>query len=192
MTSPYFALVFRERFINRWGLMHNVRHENVQEHSHMVAALAHALAVIGNRIFGKNIDAGEAAAAALYHDAPEIYTGDMPTPVKYRNEQILGAYRQIENVFADKLVSLLPEELRDEYRPLLFPSEEIEHIVKAADTIAAYIKCVEETKAGNSEFKSAMEQTLAKLEKLNMPEVKYFLENFLPAFTLTLDELQQL
>ncbi|MBR6811937.1 MAG: 5'-deoxynucleotidase [Oscillospiraceae bacterium] len=192
MTSPYFALVFRERFINRWGLMHNVRQENVQEHSHMVASLAHALAVIGNRIYGENIDAGEAAAAALYHDAPEIYTGDMPTPVKYRNEQILGAYRQIENVFADKLLSLLPDELREDYKPLLFPSEEIEHIVKAADTLAAYIKCVEETKAGNSEFKSAMEQTRAKLEKLSMPEVKYFLENFLPAFTLTLDELQQL
>lgn len=192
MTSPYFALVFRERFINRWGLMHNVRQENVQEHSHMVASLAHALAVIGNRIYGKNIDAGEAAAAALYHDAPEIYTGDMPTPVKYRNEQILGAYRQIENVFADKLLSLLPDELREDYKPLLFPSEEIEHIVKAADTLAAYIKCVEETKAGNSEFKSAMEQTRAKLEKLSMPEVKYFLENFMPAFTLTLDELQQL
>jgi len=192
LTSPYFALVFRERFINRWGLMHNVRQENVQEHSHMVASLAHALAVIGNRIYGKNIDAGEAAAAALYHDAPEIYTGDMPTPVKYRNEQILGAYRQIENVFADKLLSLLPDELREDYKPLLFPSEEIEHIVKAADTLAAYIKCVEETKAGNSEFKSAMEQTRAKLEKLGMPEVKYFLENFMPAFTLTLDELQQL
>ncbi len=189
MNSPYFALISRMRYINRWGLMYNVQEENVQEHSHMAAVIAHALAVIGRDIYGRDIDPGQASAAALYHDASEIFTGDMPTPVKYQNEQILGAYKSIEDIFANRLLDMLPSELRGSYDKLLFPGEETKELVKAADTLCAYIKCVEEMRAGNSEFKSAMEQTKMKLDRLELPELRYFMENFMGAFSLTLDEL---
>lgn len=190
MKSHFFALVSRMRFITRWGLMHNLRGENVQEHSHMVAMLAHALAVIDNRVYGGHVDEGAVTVAALYHDAPEIFTGDMPTPVKYRNRQILGAYRQVEDAFANSLADMLPPELREDYRRILFPDEKTEVYVKAADTLSAYIKCVEEMKAGNSEFKSAMEQTKQKLDAMELKPLTYFMEHFLPSFSLTLDELK--
>lgn len=192
MNAPFFAYISRMRYIDRWALMRNALPENVQEHSHMVAVLAHALAVIRRDIFGKAADPGEAAAAALYHDAPEILTGDLPTPVKYFNPGIRDAYKQVERVSADKLLEMLPPELRPSFAP--YVREELEpellKLVKAADKLSAYIKCVEELKAGNAEFKKAAEQTRAALEGMDLPELNYFMEHFLPAFELTLDELQ--
>ena len=191
MAHNFFALISRMRYIERWGLMRNTFQENIQEHSHMVAVLAHALAVIRREVFGGEIDPGRAAVLALYHDAPEILTGDLPTPVKYYNPEIRDAYRAVEEVSAQKLLSMLPEGLRPAYAPLLLPEEDGCHaLVKAADKLAAYIKCVEELKAGNLEFRQAAQQTRQVLEESPLPEVAYVLERFLPGFHLTLDELQ--
>ena len=191
MAHNFFARISRMRYIERWGLMRNTFQENIQEHSHMVAVLAHALAVIRREVFGGEIDPGRAAVLALYHDAPEILTGDLPTPVKYYNPEIRDAYRAVEEVSAQKLLSMLPEGLRPAYAPLLLPEEDGCHaLVKAADKLAAYIKCVEELKAGNLEFRQAAQQTRQVLEESPLPEVAYFLERFLPGFHLTLDELQ--
>ena len=191
MAHNFFALISRMRYIGRWGLMRNTFQENIQEHSHMVAVLAHALAVIRREVFGGEIDPGECAVLALYHDAPEILTGDLPTPVKYYNPEIREAYRQVEDVSARKLLDLLPEALRGAYAPLLLEDvqSECHALVKAADKLSAYIKCVEELKAGNTEFRQAAEQTRAALENSPLPEVKYFMDEFLPGFGLTLDEL---
>ncbi len=191
MSHHFFALLSRMRYIQRWGLMRNTTTENVSEHSHMVAVIAHALAVIKNEKFGGSVDPGEAAVAALYHDAPEILTGDLPTPVKYFNPTIKDAYKQVEEVSAEKLLSLLPEELRDIYRPYVSEKcdSDIHALVKAADKLSAHVKCVEELKAGNLEFREAAASTRAVLEKLPLPEVQYFMQEFLPAFSLTLDEL---
>lgn len=192
MDYHFFALIGRMRYIGRWGLMRNTFEENIQEHSHMVAVLAHALAVIRRDIFGKEIDPGQVAVLALYHDAPEILTGDLPTPVKYYNPEIRDAYRQVEEVSARKLLSLLPDELRTAYVPLFTedPEDPCRALVKAADKLSAYIKCLEELKAGNSEFCQAADQIRQVLDKSPLPEVKYFMENFMPGFQLTLDELQ--
>ena len=153
--------------------------------------LAHALAVIGRDVFHKGLDPDKIAAAALFHDAPEIITGDMPTPIKYYNPDIKTAYRQVEAVAQDKLLSMLPPELVPAYGPLVRESDkEVKRYVKAADKLSAYIKCVEEGKAGNTEFKKAAEQIMAALEDMKMEELGYFTERFLPAFGLTLDELQ--
>lgn len=190
MDTGFFALISRMRHIGRWGLMRNNEKENIQEHSHMVAVLAHALAVMRRDIFSGQIDPNECAARALYHDAAEIITGDLPTPIKYHNREIMSAYRQVEELAAKKLLYMLPEELRGSYEPLLCAGgDEVYALVKAADKIAAYIKCVEERKAGNDEFASAERQTLSWLEESPLPEVRYFLDNFMPAFELTLDEL---
>ena len=192
MDYPFFAYLSRMRYIDRWALMRNALPENVQEHSHMVAVLAHALAVIRREVYHGEIDPGEAAIAALYHDAPEILTGDLPTPVKYFNPGIREAYKQVEEVSADKLLSMLPEQLRPSFAPYVREAldGELLMIVKAADKLSAYIKCVEELKAGNAEFKKAAEQTRGALEAMELPELTYFMEKFLPAFSLTLDELQ--
>ena len=192
MPHNFFAFISRMRYIGRWGLMRNTFRENIQEHSHMVAVIAHALAVIRRDVYGGEIDPGLAAAAALYHDAPEILTGDLPTPVKYYNPEIRDAYKQVEEISAQKLLSMLPEDLRPAYAPLLREDcgAELQAVVKAADKLSAYIKCVEELKAGNTEFKQAEEQTRAILEQSTLPEVGYFMEHFMPAFGLTLDELQ--
>lgn len=191
MKSHFFAYIFRMRFIQRWTLMRNTAPENVQEHSHQAAVLAHALAVIRNEKFGGRTDPGKVAAAALYHDASEIFTGDLPTPVKYDNPAIRDAYKQVEAVAVRRLESMLPEELRSPYRAVLeeYGDPEIQALVKAADKLSAYIKCVEELKAGNGEFRAAAEQTRRALEAYGLPEVSYFLETFLPSFSLTLDEL---
>ena len=192
MSEQFFAYISRMRYIDRWALMRNSQKENVQEHSHMVAVLAHALAVIRRDIFGGTIDPGEVAVAALYHDAPEILTGDLPTPVKYFNPDIQKAYKQVEAVSADKLLGMLPDELRPSYVPYL--KEEpgpVHDLVKAADKLSAYIKCVEELKMGNNEFRQAADQTLELLKASALPEVDYFMEHFLPAFGLTLDELSK-
>lgn len=191
MESHFFAYISRMRFISRWALMRNTAPENVQEHSHQVAVLAHALAVIRNKKFGGMIDSGEVAVAALYHDASEIITGDLPTPIKYYNPAIKTAYKNVEAVAEDKLISMLPEELQPEYENILKISDpEVQDLVKAADKLSAYIKCVEELKAGNNEFREAAAQTKAALEASRLPEVQYFLETFMPSFLLTLDELK--
>ena len=190
-TYSFFAYLSRMRYISRWGLMRNTFQENIQEHSHMVAVLAHALAVIRRDVLGKQADPGLAAAEALYHDAPEILTGDLPTPIKYYSPDIRDAYKQVEKVSADKLAAMLPEELRPAFAPLLRENydPDTRALVKAADKLSAYIKCVEELKAGNAEFRQAAEQTLEALKGYGLPEVDYFMERFLPAFGLTLDEL---
>ena len=189
--NHFFAYMGRMRFINRWALMRNSYTENIQEHSHQVAVLAHALAVIRNRWFGGQVDPGAVAVAALYHDASEILTGDMPTPIKYYNPDIRDAYKQVESVACDKLLGMLPEELRPDYGDILQPvDEDIEALVKAADKLSAYIKCVEELKAGNLEFKKAAEQTAAALDSYKLPELDYFREHFLKSFELTLDEME--
>jgi len=189
--SHFFAYISRMRFIARWALMRNTAPENVQEHSHQVAVLAHALAVIRNEKFGGSVDAGAVAVAALYHDASEIITGDMPTPIKYFNPAIRKAYKDVEAVANEKLLGMLPAELQSAYAPVFRETDpEIERLVKAADKISACIKCVEEVKAGNGEFREAAAQTMKALEEYGMPEVDYFLETFLPSFHLTLDELK--
>ena len=192
MSNHLFAYISRMRYIDRWALMRNSQKENVQEHSHMVAVLAHALAVIRRDVFGGTIDPGEVAVAALYHDAPEILTGDLPTPVKYFNPDIQAAYKQVEAVSADKLLGMLPDEIRPAFTPYLKEEPgDIHDLVKAADKLSAYIKCVEELKMGNNEFRQAAEQTLELIKASGLPEVDYFVEHFLPAFELTLDELSK-
>lgn len=191
MKSHFFAYISRMRFIQRWALMRNTAPENVQEHSHQVAVLAHALAVLRSEKFGGHVDPGAVAVAALYHDASEILTGDMPTPIKYDNPAIRTAYKDVEAVAEHKLLNMLPEELRGVYAPILTVEDpEIEALVKAADKLSAYIKCVEELKAGNNEFREAAAQTRKALESYGMPEVESFLETFMDSFSLTLDELK--
>ena len=191
MRSHFFAYVSRMRFIQRWALMRNTAQENVQEHSHQVAVLAHALAVIRNEKFGGNVDAGQVAVAALYHDASEILTGDMPTPIKYDNPDIQRAYKEVEAVAEKKLLHMLPEELQGVYASVITgQGGEIEELVKAADKLSAYIKCVEEVKAGNHEFREAAAQTRKALETYEMPEIAYFMGTFMDSFSLTLDELK--
>lgn len=190
MAYYFFPMIARMRYINRWGLMRNTQLENIQEHSHMVAVLAHALAVIENRYFGGQIDPGAVAVAALYHDAGEILTGDMPTPIKYDNPDIQAAYQAVEAVAEQKLLFMLPEDLRVDFdEAITIPDPEIRALVKAADKLSAYLKCVEEVKAGNSEFKKAKEQTYAALCQNQIPALGYFMEHFLDGFELTLDEL---
>ena len=177
MSHNFFAYISRMRYIGRWSLMRNALPENIQEHSHMAAVIAHALAVIRRDIYGVPCDPDRCASVALFHDSSEILTGDLPTPIKYHSAQIQNAYK--------------PEELRGTYESLLYgrDAEELHDIVKAADKLSAYIKCIEERKAGNNEFISAEKQTRAILDVSPLPEVKYFLDKFIPAFELTLDEL---
>ena len=170
MKSHFFAYISRMRFIQRWALMRNTAPENVQEHSHQVAVLAHALAVIRNEKFGGAVDPGAVAVAALYHDASEILTGDMPTPIKYDNPAIQHAYKEVEAVAEKKLLHMLPQELQSVYVPILTPADaEVEKLVKAADKLSAYIKCVEELKAGNREFEAAARQTREALTEMHLP-----------------------
>ena len=191
MSGSFFPMIARMRYINRWGLMRNTDTENIQEHSHMVAVLAHALAVIRRDQFGGTIDPGRVAAVALYHDAPEIFTGDLPTPVKYANPAIQSAYKAVENNAARRLTAMLPQSLRPAFAGLLEEDDpEVLALVKAADKLSAHLKCLEELKAGNREFQSAAQQTMAALQSYQLPELDYFLAEFLPAFSLTLDELQ--
>jgi len=190
MKNSFFALISRMRYIGRWGLMRNSLPENIQEHSHMVAVIAHALAVIRRDIFHRPCDPNLVAAAALYHDASEIFTGDLPSPIKYLNPDILLAYKQVEDVAMNKLSSLLPEPLRAAYRPLLCEvDEEVQELIKAADRLSAYIKCLEELRAGNNEFLAAEKVVLRSIEASSLPETLYFMEHCIPAFSLALDEL---
>ena len=186
----FYALIARMKNIDRWALMRSVTRENVQEHSHMVAVLAHALAVIRRDVFGIDCDVNAVTTAAIYHDAGEILTGDLPTPIKYYNPDIMTAYRKVEAAAAEKLLAMLPEEMRPAYEPLLAePDPALRPLVKAADKLSAYIKCIEERRAGNDEFLQAERKSLETLRGYDMPEVDYFLERFIPAFERTLDDL---
>lgn len=192
-NSSFFALMGRMKHIGRWGLMRSTVPENVQEHTLQVAAIAHCLAVIGQEIFHRETDPGRVAAAALFHDISEILTGDLPTPVKYFSPGISNAYKGVEKIAKDKLFIQLPKELAPAYRELIFSEEqepEIYRYVRAADKIAAYIKCIEEVKTGNSEFVKAKEQLEETVLKLDLPEAQWFCDCFLPAFYQSLDELQ--
>lgn len=191
MSSHFFALLSRMRNIRRWGLMANSFEENVQEHSMMTAVLAHHLAVLRRDRFGGTADPEAVAVRALFHDASEIFTGDLPTPVKYDNPAIAGAYKQVERVALERLLDRLPESLRSAYRPVLLPEcwdDTTRQLIRAADKLSAYLKCLEELRSGNGEFRLAAEQTRQALEKMALPEVDYFLEEFAPGFSLTLDE----
>ena len=191
MSYNFFAYLSRMRYIGRWSLMRNAMTENIQEHSHAVAVIAHALGVIRRDVFGVPCVPEEYAAVALYHDCSEILSGDLPTPIKYHSEEIKGAYRRVETLACEKLLCTLPDELRAAFDPLLIGETQARchDLVKAADKLSAYIKCIEERKAGNSDFLSAERQTRQVLEDYHLPEVDYFLLYFIPAFELTLDEL---
>lgn len=191
MDYDFYALIGRMRYITRWSLMKNSASENVQEHSHMTAVIAHALGLIRRDVFKVDCDANELAAIALFHDATEILTGDLPTPIKYHSRKIRAAYAEIEDLAADRLLSSLPDELKESYRPLLTAEKDEKRyeLVRAADKLSAYIKCIEERKAGNLEFLKAEESSRGKLLASDLPEVRYFMENFIPAFEKSLDEL---
>ena len=187
----FFAYISRMRYIERWSLMRNALPENIQEHSHMTAVIAHALAVIRRDVYGVDCNPEEYAAAALYHDCSEILTGDLPTPIKYYSADIHSAYNDLEKLACSKLLATLPDEIRCSFAPYLGgeAEERLHDLVKAADKLSAYIKCIEERRAGNDEFLSAEKQTREILDRSPLPEVKYFIDNFIPAFELTLDEL---
>ena len=188
----FFAYISRMKYITRWSLMRSSVPENIQEHSHMVAVLAHALGVIRRDVFHKDCSPDACAAAALFHDASEIFTGDLPTPIKYHTPAIRDAYRQVEAEATEKLLGLLPQELQSAYAPILREEdEEVRRIVKAADKLSAYIKCLEEIESGNNEFGDAAGETLEALRGMGMEEVSWFLERFAEAFGLTLDGLQR-
>ena len=191
MANEFYALMGRMRYITRWGLMRNTFSENISEHSHMTAVLAHALALIRRDILNlPTPDPDRCATAALYHDASEILTGDLPTPIKYYNPDIKSAYKQVERIAGNRLLDMLPPELRSSYTHyVLEDDEELEPFIKAADKLSAHIKCLEEQKAGNTEFDSAARQTLEALKAMNRPELDWFLANCLQAFTLNLDQL---
>ena len=191
MANEFYALLGRMRYITRWGLMRNTFSENIQEHSHQVAVLAHALALIRREILGlPTPDPDRCAVAALYHDASEILTGDLPTPIKYYNPDIKDAYKQVERIAGNRLLDMLPPQLRESYEHLVLEDDkELEPIVKGADKLSAYIKCVEEQKAGNTEFDSAAAQTMQSLKAMGREELDWFIDNCLPAFSLNLDQL---
>jgi len=192
MGFNFFAMLSRMKFIERWSLMRNSRHENLSEHSLEVAMLAHALAVISNERLGNNLNTERAALLGIYHDATEIITGDMPTPIKYFNKNIQGAYKEVEKVAAVRLHGMLPDYMKKSYEDIFFPSEEdayLRKLVKAADKISALIKCIEEEKAGNTEFMRAKKSIIELLANMNIKEVDIFMEEFLPAYSKTLDEL---
>ena len=187
----FFAMVNRMKYIDRWALMPNTQKENIAEHSHSVAVIAHALALIGKREFGKDYDENRVAVLALYHDTTEVITGDMPTPVKYYNDEINSVYKKIEAVAGQRLLSMLPDEYKADYEPMFEHSEEDRELwllVKAADKISALIKCIEENRMGNREFDIALKAQEQKIADIDIPEVKFFSEHFLKSYYLTLDE----
>lgn len=192
MNYSFFAMISRMKYIDRWALMRNTDRESLDSHSKEVAVIAHALAVIGNKRFGKCFNPDRAAVLGLYHDAHEIITGDMPTPVKYQNDDILVAFKAVEDSANEKLLNKLPEDLREEFSNLLTGENEDEELlvlIKVADRLSALIKCIEERKAGNTEFKEAEKSTLKRIKKMNVPEADVFLNEFIAAYEQTLDTL---
>ena len=191
MANEFYALMGRMRYISRWGLMRNSFVENVQEHSHQVAVLAHALALIRRDILHLDgPDPDRCAVAALYHDASETLTGDMPTPIKYYNPEIKHAYKQVEQIAGQRLLTMIPEQLRSSYEAYILESDaEVSSIVKAADKLYAHIKCLEEQKAGNTDFDTAAKQTWDALQQMQSPELSWFLDHCLGTFCLNLDQL---
>ena len=190
MSYHFYAMLSRMKNIYRWGLMRNTRPESLSEHSLETAFIAHALAVIRNRRFGGSADPAAVAAAAMFHDTSEIITGDMPTPIKYYNEELRSAYKQIEATACDRLAAMLPEDMREDFMPLYHPDGETERLVKAADKISALIKCTEELNMGNREFSAAAAATRRAIEEMRLPEADVFLEEFMDSFSLPLDEQQ--
>ena len=193
MSNDFYAFVSRMKYIDRWALMRNTEEESLTQHSYEVAVVAHALAVISNKRLGTEYDAGKVALIALFHDTSEIITGDMPTPVKYYSPEITNAYKEVERAATGKLLDMLPDDLRPEYEDLLIQKEEdadLWKLCKAADKLSALIKCIEEQKAGNREFDKAREATEAAIHKLNCEVAEIFLKEFLPGFSLTLDQLK--
>ena len=193
MNNTFFAMLSRMKYIHRWALMRNSYQENISEHSLEVAMLAHGLAVLGNKRLGKSLDADRAAVIAIFHDCPEIITGDMPTPIKYYSPETRDTFKAVEDEAARQLLCMLPEDLREEYEKLFFTEGEDEYLcrlVKAADRLSALIKCVEEEKTGNGDFASAKKATLSRILDMKLPEADMFIEEFLPAYSLTLDELR--
>lgn len=188
-TGEFLALLFRQKDINRWGLMRNVYQESLSEHCYEVALISHILALIGNKMFSKDYDVNRITSASLYHDMSEILTGDLPTPVKYYNEEIKVAYKKIERTAENIILGLLPDGLDKEYKHLLTLNEDEKAIVKSADKICAYIKCVSELTAGNKEFVAAERSIRAQLDSLVLPEAKYFADNYLDSFTKPLDDI---
>ncbi len=190
MSYAFFAYLSRLKLIRRWSLMRNTQPENDAEHSLQVAMIAHAIAVIGRDRYGRKTDPEHVLTLAVYHDATEVMTGDLPTPVKYHNDELRSAYHRLEDVSADRLLALLPDDLQPAFSPCLKQEAGYDRdVVKAADRISAYIKCLEEKRAGNREFDYAAENVRASLEKISLPEVRDFLRDFLPAYEMTLDEL---
>lgn len=189
--SSFFAFLKRMRFINRWSLMRNTETENIQEHSLEVAMVAHNLAALKNEYFGGNLDVNKVAVIAMYHEVSEIFTGDMPTPIKYFDPKLRSLYGEVETLAQEKMLSTLPKRLQAVYKPYIVDAETLPEwsIVKAADTLSAYMKCVNELHAGNDEFKEAHDTILAKLKALNMPEVDMFIEEYVPALSESLDKL---
>ncbi|GIO69270.1 5'-deoxynucleotidase [Paenibacillus sp. FSL M7-1455] len=198
MDFPMTAYLYRLQYIRRWSLMRNTRTENVAEHSFHVSLLTHLLCLIGNTYFGRNLNADRAATLALYHDAVEVFTGDIATPVKHNNPQLLASFREMESIAAQRLAAMAPPELQGEYAALFRQDSGDEEqrrllgYVKAADSLDAYLKCALEVASGNREFAVAKEQTLAKIKQLQLPEADYFLEHMAPSFDMSLDELSQL
>lgn len=192
MSYNFYAFMDRMKYIKRWQLMRSVRSENIMEHSEQVAMLAHALAVINNKVFNGSANAEKCVLYAVYHECSEVMTGDMPTPIKYFNNSIHGAYKQLEERACDKLLLTLPEEIRGEIEKSVKPdTTSLEYaLMKAADRLAAYVKCLEELRSGNNEFVKAEKSIKEDLLSRNMPEVNYFFEHFIPSFSLTLDELE--
>ena len=189
-NSHFFALVSRMKYINRWALMRNTESENLYEHSFEVAVIAHALCVIGNERFSREYDADRAAVIALYHDFSEILTGDMPTPVKYRNESLKSEYKKVEREAAQSLIGQLPEDLQGEYGKIMLCDDgELGKIVKAADKLSALIKCSDELKMGNSEFSSAYDSTLKAIKDMHLQEADVFINEFMPSYSLPIDKL---
>jgi len=193
MSYNFFAYMARMKLIRRWSLMKSVTDENIAEHSAQVAQIAHALALISNRMFGGDLNADRIATAALYHETSEVLTGDLPTPIKYYNPEIRASYKNIEKIANDKLISMLPDELKEDYRSLIvLPEDSHEYaLIKAADKISAYIKCIEELRSGNREFAKAEAALRAEVENYRKyPEVDYFCNTFINSFKKTLDELE--
>ncbi len=187
----FFAFINRMKHIKRWSLMRSVREENIMEHSQQVAVIAHALALIANKKFGKNVNVEKVVLTAQYHEVGEVITGDLPTPIKYFNPEIKSAYKDLEKLACERIINMLPENFKEEYKEYILPQTDTEEykLVKYADRIAAYLKCIEEIKAGNSEFKKAKKSIETELKNSDSLEVGYYLKEFAPAFELTLDEL---